>query len=150
MDLSALKAKLGDDYAALDTYINDLTGARDAARKESEQRRKTYHAKVEALEALKARLFDRLGLVNEDEIDALPDLKAAQGQSEAFKQLEARLKRLDNELSVKDQAYQQLQTAHRSARLDAVLAQALAKYPFADPEIVAAYLMIFKNLIRYL
>jgi hypothetical protein len=140
MDLTALKSKLGDDYAALDTYVNDLIGARDAARKEFEQGRKALKARVEALEALKTRLFDRLGLVSEEEIETLPDAKAAQGQSEALKQLEARLKRMENDLTAKAQAYQELQTAHRSARLDATLAQALNKYDFVDPEIVAAYL----------
>ncbi len=140
MDLTALKTKLGDDYAALETHIADLTGQRDAARRESEQGRKALKTRVETLEALKTRLFDRLGLVSEDEIDALPDVKAAQGQSDALKQLEARLKRMENELGVKTQAYEQLQAAHRSARLDAVLAQALTKYDFVYPEIVAAYL----------
>jgi len=140
MDLTALKSKLGDDYAALDTYVNDLIGARDAARKELEQGRKALKARVEALEALKTRLFDRLGLVSEEEIETLPDARAAQGQSEALKQLEARLKRMENDLTAKAQAYQELQTAHRSARLDATLAQALTKYDFVDPEIVAAYL----------
>lgn len=140
MDLTALKPKLGDDYITLETYVNDLIGQRDAARKESEQGRKALKTRVEALEALKTRLFDRLDLVSEDEIDALPDVKAAKGQNDALKQLEARLKRMENELGVKTQAYQELQTAHRSARLDATLAQALTKYDFVDPEIVAAYL----------
>lgn len=140
MDLTLLKPRLGDDYAALEQYITDLTGQRDAARRELEQGRKALKVRVEALEALKTRLFDRLGLVSEEEIDTLPDVKAMQGQSDAFKQLEARLKRMENELGVKNQAYQELQTAHRSARLDAVLAQALTKYDFVDPEIVAAYL----------
>lgn len=140
MDLSTLKDRLGDDYTALESYVATLTEQRDAARKESQQGRQSLKAKVDALEALKSRLFDRLGLVNEDEIDSIPDAKALQGQTDAVKQLEARLKRMENDLAGKNQAYQELQTTHRSARLDAELNQALAKHEFVDPEIIAAYL----------
>jgi hypothetical protein len=140
MELSTFKDRLGDDYSALESYVNTLTEQRDAARKESQQGRQSLKTRVETLEALKARLFDRLGLVNEEEIDSIPDAKALQGQTDAVKQLEARLKRMENDLSSKNQAYQELQNAHRSTRLDAELNQALAKYDFVDPEIIAAYL----------
>lgn len=139
MELSSLKDRLGDDYAALEAYVTTLIEQRDAARKESQQGRQSLKAKVETLEALKSRLFDRLGLVNDDDIDSLPDAKALQGQTDAVKQLEARLKRMENDLASKNQAYQELQTVHRSARLDAELNQALTKYEFVDPEIIAAY-----------
>lgn len=140
MDISSLKDRLGDDYSALESYVTALTEQRDAARKESQQGRQSLKAKIETLEALKARLFDRLGLVNEEEIDSLPDAKALQGQTDAVKQLEARLKRMENDLNTKTQAYQDLQSTHRSTRLDAELNQALAKHEFVDPEIIAAYL----------
>lgn len=35
MDISTLKSKLGDDYAALEQHITDLIGARDGGGVES-------------------------------------------------------------------------------------------------------------------
>lgn len=139
MELNAFKDRLGDDYSALESYVTALTEQRDAARKESQQGRQSLKAKVETLEALKTKLFDRLGLVDEEEIDSIPDAKALQGQTDAVKQLEARLKRMENDLNAKTQAYQELQNAHRSTRLDAELNKALTQYEFVDPEIIAAY-----------
>ena len=140
MDISVFKDRLGDDYASLESYVETLVKQREAANRADQQSRQSLKTRVETLEALKARLFDRLGLVNEEEIDSIPDAKALQGQTDAVKQLEARLKRMENDLASKNQAYQDLQNTHRSTRLDAELNQALTKYEFVDPEIIAAYL----------
>jgi hypothetical protein len=51
MDLAVLKDRLGDQYDALETYVNTLIGQRDAARKESIDGRKALKAENEALKA---------------------------------------------------------------------------------------------------
>lgn len=137
MNLEPLKDKLGDDFAGLERYVNDLIGQRDAARKESQEGRKTLKAKVESLEALKTRLFEKLGLDVEEDIDALPDAK---GQAEAVKQFETRVKRLDADLKGKTDALAALEAKYRAARLDAELRQALGGHEFVDREVVEDYL----------
>lgn len=137
MNLESLKDKLGADYAGLESYVNDLVGQRDAARKESLEGRKTLKAKVESLEALRTRLFEKLGLGVEEDIDALPDAK---GQAEAVKQFETRVKRLESELKTKAEALTALDAKHRAARLDAALSQALGGHEFIDREVVEDYL----------
>ena len=137
MDLAVLKTKLGDDYVALESYVADLTGQRDAARKESEQGRKALKARVETLETLKTRLFDRLGLADEADIDALPDAK---GQAEAVKQFEARVKRLEKELTDKTKALDETSGRYRDTRMTAEMQKALAGQPWIDQELVESYL----------
>lgn len=137
MNLEFLKDKLGEDYAKLEGYVNDLIGQRDAARKESQEGRKTLKAKVESLEALKTRLFEKLGLDVEEDIDTLPDAK---GQAEAVKQFETRVKRLETELKSKVEALTALETKHRATRLDAELGKALGGHEFIDREVVEDYL----------
>lgn len=137
MNLEPLKDKLGDDFAGLERYVNDLIGQRDAARKESQEGRKTLKAKVESLEALRTRLFEKLGLDVEEDIDALPDAK---GQAEAVKQFETRVKRLDADLKGKTDALAALEAKYRAARLDAELRQALGGHEFVDREVVEDYL----------
>lgn len=137
MNLEPLKDRLGADYAGLESYVNDLIGQRDAARKESAEGRKTLKTKVENLEALKARLFEKLGLDEDADLDDLPDAK---GQAEAVKQFESRVKRLETELKTKAEALAGLETKHRAARLEVALGQALTAHDFIDREVVADYL----------
>lgn len=136
MNLAELKDKLGDDFPKLEAHISDLIGQRDAARKESQEGRKALKAKVESLEALKTRLFEKLGLDVEEDIDALPDAK---GQAEAVKQFETRVKRLETELKGKTDALAALDAKHRATRLDAELGKALGAHDFVDGEVVADY-----------
>lgn len=137
MNLEFFKDRLGTDYSVLESYVNDLIGQRDAARKESQEGRKTLKAKVESLEAVKAKLFEKLGLDEESDLDHLPD---AQGQAEAVKQFEARVKRLETELKSRTDALATLETKHRATRLDSELSQALNGHEFVDREMVAEYL----------
>lgn len=136
MDISKFKDKLGDDYPTLESYINDLTGQRDAARKESVDGRKTLKAKVEAAEAAAAKLMEKLGVESLEELDALPPAK---GQAEALKQLETRLKAKDAALAEKDAALSTLNGQYRNTRLAAELEKALADYDFIDRDLVAVH-----------
>lgn len=137
MQLESLKEPLGERFAELEQYVNDLIGQRDAARKESLEGRKALKAKVETLESLKTRLFEKLGLDVEEDIDTLPDAK---GQAEAVKQFETRVKRLEAELKAKAEALTALDAKHRATRLDAELGKALGGHEFIDREVVEDYL----------
>ncbi len=134
MDISTLKEKLGDEYAALESYIHDLTGQRDAARKESVEGRKALKAKAEMAEAATRTLMEKLGIETLEELDALPPAK---GQAEALKQLETRLKAKDAALAEKDAALAGLTARHRDALRDREMEKALAAYDFIDRDLVA-------------
>lgn len=133
MDLSALKTALGDQFAPLETYVNDLIGQRDAARKESIEGRKALKAKVETTEAAMSQLMEKLGIETLEELEALPPAK---GQAEALKQLEARLKKSDVDLKAKDALLAELTRQYRASRLDAMLGKVLGDQ-FVDAELVA-------------
>lgn len=135
MDIESLKAKLGDEtYAQLKTYVDDLTGQRDVARNESIQGRKALKAENETLKGLKTKLFERLGIETEEEIEALPPAK---GQAEALKQYEAKLKRMEREASDREKSFQDLSAKHRQAIQQAALTKAIGKHPFDDPDFVS-------------
>lgn len=135
MDIEALKSKLGDEtYAQLNTYIDDLTGQRDAARNESISGRKTLKAEVEALKGLKAKLFEKLGIETDEDLETLP---AAKGQAEALKQYEAKVKRMEREATDREKAFQDLNTKHRQTIQQTEITKALGKHSFADPEFVS-------------
>lgn len=132
MNLADLKDRLGDQYDALDAYVNSLVGQRDAARKESMDGRKAIKAENEALKAIKAKLFERLGLDDESDLDALPDAK---GQAEAVKQFESRVKRLEKELQEASKAREDGDRRYRDARAGQEVQKALAAHPFIDNEL---------------
>lgn len=139
MQLESLKEPLGERFAELEQYVNDLIGQRDAARKESQKAlegSKALKAKMESLESVKVRLFEKLGLDDGTDLDALPDAK---GQAEAVKQFETRVKRLETELKAKAEALTALDAKHRAARLDAELGKALGGHEFIDREVVEDY-----------
>jgi hypothetical protein len=137
MNLESLKDKLGDDYAQLETYVQDLIGQRDAARKESQTGRQTLKAKADEATATVARLMEKLGIETLEELEALPPAK---GQAEALKQLETRLKALDSTAKAKDQALADLAAKYRATRLDAELSKALGGHEFIDREVVEDWL----------
>ena len=140
MQLESLKEPLGERFAELEQYVNDLIGQRDAARKESQKAlegSKALKAKMESLESVKVRLFEKLGLDDGTDLDALPDAK---GQAEAVKQFETRVKRLETELKAKAEALTALDAKYRATRLDAELGKTLGGHEFIDREVVEDYL----------
>lgn len=135
MNLDDLKEKLGEDsHKALVAYVNELTGQRDTARRESIDGRKQLKARVEQLEALNRKVFDKLGVDSEEEIDSLPDAK---GQAEAQKQIEVQLKRLQRERDDAVKKATDLTEIRAKDQRQAAIAQAVAKHGFVDPEIAA-------------
>lgn len=132
MNLDELKEALGDDkHKALVEYVGDLIGQRDTARKESIEGRKTLRAKAESLEKLSRKLFDKLGVDSEEEVDALPDGK---GQAEVAKQLQATVKRLERERDDATKGRNELAQLREKDRRAAVVAQAVAKHGFVDAD----------------
>lgn len=142
MDISTLKAKLGDEtFAQLETYVNDLVSQRDQARNESITGRKTLKAKATEQEALIGRLLEKLGLDSADGLDDLPD---ARGQGEAVKQLEAKLKRLERERAEAISTRDTLEGKWRDSRKAAAIAAAIGKHQWIDSD--AASVLLERSL----
>ena len=137
MNLDAIKAKLSDDeFKQLSEHVADLTGQRDAARNESINGRKSTKAELETLKAFKAKLLDKLGLSEDSDLESLPDAK---GQAEAVKQVEAKMKRLERELSDAQKAKGDVEARFQEARRAAELGKAMGGHAFVDDEIVQHY-----------
>lgn len=139
MDIESLKEQLGDRFPELKSYVADLIGQRDAAVKESKDKRIMLQAEVERLTGLKAALLEKLGLESEEQLDNLP--AQLKGQAEAAKQFESRVKRLEREAAEKDKALADLTAKHRQTVLAAELGKALNAYEFIDRDLVESYLM---------
>lgn len=137
MNIEGLKDKLGEDFTALKTYIDDLTGQRDAARKESIEGRKALKTEVEQLRGVKSALFEKLGLDDDADIEALPEVK---GQAEAAKQFEQRIKRLEREKTEALSKAGEIEGKYKSSRMDAALQKALSAHEFIDSELVASHI----------
>lgn len=137
MNLEDLKDVLGDErFAVLATYVTDLTGQRDAARKESIEGRKSLKAKVAEQDAALAKVMEKLGVETLEDIDTLPPAK---GQAEAVKQLETRLKRMETDLKARETALGELSSKYRDSQLSAALGNALSAHEFNDREVVEAF-----------
>lgn len=138
MNLEDLKEKLGDEtFAKLKKHVDDLTEARDAARAESIDGRKKMKADLEQLRAVKATLFEKLGLDDDADVDALPEVK---GQAEAAKQFEQRIKRLEREKAEALTKAGEIEGKYKGSRLDAALAKALSAHEFIDNDLVSGYI----------
>lgn len=137
MDIEQLKEALGDEkFAALKTYVDDLTGQRDAARNESITGRKGLKAKLDEMTAAQARLMEKLGVDSLEDLDSLPDAK---GQAEAVKQFEARMKKLERENSELAQSKQEIDGKYRDTLKRAVIGDALGGHEFVARDLVETY-----------
>lgn len=136
MDLEQLREALGDEtLTKLQAYVDDLTGQRDAARKESIDGRKGLKAKVAELEQRQAELFERLGIESVEDLEEMDP----KGQAEAAKQFEARTRRLEKELAERQQALEALDHKYRGTRQEAALRQALGQHEWIDADLVASF-----------
>ena len=136
MNIEDLKDVLGENYEAVSSYIKTLEDQRDVAVKQSEDGRQKFKRLAEERESLrktKDRLFDRLGITEDEELDALPDLK---GQAEAAKVYEAKLKRVERELADKTSVLQQTQTQFRDSQLSAMLSKSIGGHEWVDRDVV--------------
>lgn len=137
MDLETLKEALGDEkFAALKTYVEDLTGQRDAARNESITGRKGLREKLTNLETAQAALLEKLGLDSLDDLESLPDAK---GAAEAAKQYEAKTKRLERQLAEATAAREQADGKYRSSLQRAAVSEALGGHEFIARDLVESF-----------
>ena len=137
MDIEELKEALGDEkFAALKTYVDDLTGQRDAARNESIAGRKGLKAKLDEMTAAQARLMEKLGVESLEDLDSLPDAK---GQADAVKQFESKLKKLERENAELAAGKQEIDGKYRESLKRAVVADALGGHEFVARDLVETY-----------
>ena len=137
MDIEALKEKLGDEtFSKLKTYVDDLTGQRDAARNESINKRKALQTENDTLKAFRAKALEKLGVDSDEDLDALPDAK---GQAEAVKQFDAKLKRLERERDELKAAKDAADGKLRGTQQKAVIADALGRHEFVARDVVEAF-----------
>ena len=137
MDLETLKEALGDEkFSALKTYVDDLTGQRDAARNESITGRKGLKEKLAKLESDQAALLEKLGLESLDDLDSLPDAK---GAAEAAKQYEAKTKRLERQLAEATAARDQAEGKYKGSLQKAAVSEAIGAHEFIARDLVETY-----------
>ena len=133
MDIEQLKDKLTDEeFAAITAHLADTEGKLKNVRKKADE----YAARLRDADALSARMMERLGIASADELDNLPDISK---QADAAKQTEARLKRLENELSAANKDRDRLMGEIRASRERATLAEALAGHDLIDADIVSSF-----------
>lgn len=137
MDIETLREALGDEkFAALKTYVDDLTGQRDAARNESITGRKGMKEKLAKLEADQAALLEKLGLDSLDDLESLPDAK---GMADAAKQYEAKLKRMERENQTLKATAEEVSGKYKTSLQRAAIADALGGHDFIARDIVETF-----------
>lgn len=143
MDLEALRESLdGERFTALETYVNDLIGQRDSARKESINGRQSLKTRATELESENAQLkktqadlFERLGVESADQLAELDP----KGQAEAAKQYEAKLKRIERDLQENQSAYEQLEAKHKGTLQEAAMRKAMTGHEWIDSDLVESF-----------
>jgi hypothetical protein len=139
MDLSKYKEALGEEaFAALSKYVVSLEGQRDEARQESIAGRKSLKSEVEALRKVKNTLYDKLGLDDDADLDAVV-LPTKGAEVEAKAQYERQIKKLQTELATTQESYKGLESKHRGSLTDAALQKAIAAHQFVDNDLVTEF-----------
>lgn len=137
MNLDDLKEAIpAEKFAALQAYVTDLIGQRDAARSESIEGRKKLRADLEAARATAAKALEKLGVESPDELDTLPD---ARGQAEALKQYEARLKRAERERDDAKKLAEEAGGKYRGTLQRAAVSEAMGGHEFVARDLVETY-----------
>lgn len=132
MDITILKDKLENEtFSELSDYITSLTTQRDAARRESIDKRKTLQARVTELEGLHAMFLDKLGIADASELDSLEGKPAL---AEVERQYQARLKRMEADLKAQHARTAEIEGRWKEERTNAAINAALAKHPFVNAE----------------
>lgn len=137
MDLSQFQEALGDErFAMLSAYVNDLTGQRDAARRESIDGRKGKDKRIQELTERLQAIEEWAGIEPDSDLGALP---APKGAVEAAKQYEAKLKRAERERAEAMQARDAAVAANRQSLQRAAVADALSGHDFVARDLVETY-----------
>lgn len=136
MDIETLKEALGDKFAALKTYVDDLVGQRDAARNESITGRKKLKDDLAAAQALAAKALEKLGVDSAEDLETLPDAK---GQGEALKQFDVKLKRAERERDDAKRIADEASGKYKTSLQRAAIAEALGKHEFIARDVVETF-----------
>jgi len=130
-DLDSLKDKLdGETLTKLRSHVDELSTRAETA---EEKARKAAKESIDGRKTLKAerdKAFEKLGITDADELDALTDAK---GQGEATKQLEAQVKKLTRERDEAVAARETLGGEIKGMKKNAVLAAAIQEHKFKNP-----------------
>lgn len=138
MDLDTLKEPLGEEtHSALTEYVTGLQSALAKARDESINHRKSLKSRVESLEGENGLFREKLGLDPDFDINDLGDIKA---DTEAAKQFEAKVRRLERENGALRNQNQELESSYKGSKLETQLAKAMSKFDFVDPDFVSYYI----------
>ena len=130
-DLELLKDKVdGETLAALSSYIGDMDGKLKTVRKKAD----IADAATAKAAQIEARILEKFGIESLDDLDNLPDPKAAKGNDETIKQFEARLKRVERDRDEAIKAKDSVLAQMTQAKKQAAIAQALSNGGFADVE----------------
>lgn len=132
MDLDALKGKTLDDdtHGKLIAFVAELTGQRDAARKESIDGRKGKDAKLKELGDRLQAFAEKLGVEVDADLNELPDAK---GQADAVKQFETKIARLARERDDAIKARDELGSTLKTRNRESAIASALEGHRFKNP-----------------
>ena len=140
MDIETLKDKLEDgQFSALSAYIKELETQREAAQRESIDGKVKFKKMADERKRLsdeKEKLFEKFGLSEDVDIDALPP---ATGQAEAAKQYEAKTKRLERQLAEATAAREQADGKYRSSLQRAAVSEALGGHEFIARDLVESF-----------
>jgi len=145
-DIEALKDALGTNYDSLKTHLETLERERDQARDGNGRLRGSLQAQLDQAtkdrdeaKNLLAQTFEKLGIEDQEGLDALPNAK---GQAEANTQLAARLKRLERENGEYQSSLGQAKSRIQTMERDAVISSAMGGHHWADgvKDIAQAYL----------
>jgi hypothetical protein len=128
-DLETLKDKLDSEtLAALGNHIAEIDGKLKTVRKKAD----TADAATAKAAQIETRILEKFGIESLDDLDALPDPKAAKGEADAIKQYENKLKRAERERDEAFKAKDTLVAQITQAKREAAIAQAIAAGGFHD------------------
>jgi hypothetical protein len=140
-DLDTLKDKLdGETLAALGASFGELDGKLKTLRKKADSETERAGALAQA----QSKVFEKLGIESLDDLDNLPDPKAAKGNDDALKQFEIKLKRLERDRDDAIKSKETLITQMTQARKQAAITQAIAAGGFQDTE--SAELLLSRSI----
>lgn len=140
-DLESLKDKLdGETLSALGSHFAEVEGKLKTVRKKAD----TADSATAKAAQLEARILEKFGIESLDDLDNLPDPKAAKGEIDALKQFEGKLKRAERDRDEALKAKDTLIAQMTQARKQAAIAQAVSAGGFHDAE--AAELFLSRNI----
>lgn len=127
----------------LTTEADDLEGKLKSARDESIDRRKKLkdsESKLEQLTSERESILESLGVDPEEEIDVSLLAEKAKGKTEADKQLELRIKRLEKDLEKTASERDEAVSKNTDTQKQIALSKAMSKHEWIDTELVEGVL----------